>query len=286
MKSPGKKQMPRLEALPNVGKSIARDLRAIGITTPAQLRRRAPLSVFHELKTTMGRRHDPCVLYTLLSVRHFFETSESLPWWRFTAQGKAELLKPPSVRKHKNSTAGGTPPVKLDLQTDQKRLRAYVEKRIRDYAGHRNQGPGDAGDAIRLVTFGFYAEQGGYVNLVFDPRPDARMDGEWTLYLHTKRNTFAFPQWYSAYESICDGQVVPLIRHDGTPGELQDSDGDEGVNRVFGEMIVDLMLSLREEGTLRKLPLAPAARMTQEEFDGRYAWPVPGTKETESLIAP
>jgi DNA transformation protein len=91
MKSYDSKQISRLEDLPNIGRSIANDLRAIGIKSPAELRKRAPLVVFDDLKDTMGRRHDPCVFYTLLSVKHFFDTSESLPWWRFTAQGRKTL---------------------------------------------------------------------------------------------------------------------------------------------------------------------------------------------------
>ena len=91
MKSPASKQISRLEDLPNIGRHIADDLRAIGITSPAVLRRRAPLTVFNDLKATMGRRHDPCVFYTLLSVKHFFDTAESLAWWRFTAEGKRTL---------------------------------------------------------------------------------------------------------------------------------------------------------------------------------------------------
>jgi hypothetical protein len=99
MKSHLPKQISHLEDLPNIGRQIANDLRAIGIATPAQLRKRAPLAVFNELKATMGRRHDPCVFYTLLSVRHFFDSAKSLPWWRFTAQGKAELSKQPTHSK-------------------------------------------------------------------------------------------------------------------------------------------------------------------------------------------
>lgn len=93
MKSHPPKQISRLEDLPNIGRQIATALRAIGIATPAQLRKRAPLAVFRQLKAPMGRRHDPCVFYTLLSVRHFFDSAESLPWWHFTTQGKAELNK-------------------------------------------------------------------------------------------------------------------------------------------------------------------------------------------------
>jgi DNA transformation protein len=91
MKAHASKQISRLENLPNIGSSIANDLRAIGIKSPVELRKREPLAVFNDLKDTMGRRHDPCVFYTLLSVKHFFDTSESLPWWRFTAQGKETL---------------------------------------------------------------------------------------------------------------------------------------------------------------------------------------------------
>jgi hypothetical protein len=40
----------------------------------------------------MGHRHDPCVLYTLISVKHFLKSGEALPWWNFTAEGK-NLLK-------------------------------------------------------------------------------------------------------------------------------------------------------------------------------------------------
>lgn len=93
MTSHASKQISRLEDLPNIGRNIANDLRAIGITSPAELRKKVPLTVFNDLKDTMGRRHDPCVFYTLLSVKHFFATSESLPWWRFATEGKNTLNK-------------------------------------------------------------------------------------------------------------------------------------------------------------------------------------------------
>jgi len=78
----------QLEDLPNIGKAIAADLRRIGILRPDQLAKRKPIAIFHELSTVMGHRHDPCVLYTLLSVKHFLESGEALPWWNFTAEGK------------------------------------------------------------------------------------------------------------------------------------------------------------------------------------------------------
>ena len=81
----------RLEDIPNIGKSIAADLRSQGILTPAELAMRDPLTIYHALKDCMGKRHDPCVLYTLMAAKHFLESGESIPWWSFTDQGKRLL---------------------------------------------------------------------------------------------------------------------------------------------------------------------------------------------------
>lgn len=81
----------RLEDLPNIGKSIAADLRGLGIQTPQELARRVPLDVYLQLGQAMGKRHDPCVFYTLLSAEHFLKTSEAVPWWKFTEEGKRQL---------------------------------------------------------------------------------------------------------------------------------------------------------------------------------------------------
>jgi Pathogenicity locus len=81
----------RLEDLPNIGKSIAADLRSIGILQAAQLADREPLVVFQQLAEVMGHRHDPCVLYTLISVQHYLQGAEARPWWHYTAEGKQML---------------------------------------------------------------------------------------------------------------------------------------------------------------------------------------------------
>ena len=80
-----------LTDLPNIGKAIAADLKKIGINSSSDIEKRNPLSIFEELRTVMGKRHDPCVYYTLLSVKHFLRTGESLPWWKFTEQGKIDF---------------------------------------------------------------------------------------------------------------------------------------------------------------------------------------------------
>lgn len=84
-------QPNRLEDLPNIDKAIAADLRSLGILSPEQLARQEPLATYKALAAVMGKRLDPCVLYTLLAVAHFQKTGERLPWWHFTAQGKQLL---------------------------------------------------------------------------------------------------------------------------------------------------------------------------------------------------
>ena len=81
----------KLEDLPNIGRKIAADLRRIGIHTPGDLRGKDLLQVYRSLETVMGPRHDPCVYYTLLSVGHYFAEGRSVPWWKFTAEGKKHL---------------------------------------------------------------------------------------------------------------------------------------------------------------------------------------------------
>jgi Pathogenicity locus len=89
----------RLEDLPNIGASIAGDLRGLGIHSPAELAAQDPLAIYLRLTTPMGQRHDPCVLYTLMAARHYLETGEALVWWKFTDAGMRLLGVP--VKTHR-----------------------------------------------------------------------------------------------------------------------------------------------------------------------------------------
>jgi len=81
----------KLTDLPNIGKATARDLGAIGIHSPGQLARRDPMATFRELAGVMGSRHDPCVLYMLLSAHRYLNGGPALPWWAFTEEGRSLL---------------------------------------------------------------------------------------------------------------------------------------------------------------------------------------------------
>ena len=79
----------RLEQLPNIGPSLAADLRLIGIGTPAELRGKDPFVLYQKLCAATGQRQDPCVLDTFMAATDFMRGAQAQPWWAYTAQRKA-----------------------------------------------------------------------------------------------------------------------------------------------------------------------------------------------------
>jgi hypothetical protein len=80
-----------LEQLPNIGPSLAADLRLIGITEPGALREADGLALYRRLCEATGRRQDPCVLDTFLAITDFMRGAPPSPWWRYTAQRKQQV---------------------------------------------------------------------------------------------------------------------------------------------------------------------------------------------------
>jgi hypothetical protein len=81
----------RLTDLPNVGPSLANDLRLIGIDEPGQLVGRCSFEMYATLCEKTGVRHDPCVLDVFMSITSFMDGGAAKPWWYFTAQRKLAL---------------------------------------------------------------------------------------------------------------------------------------------------------------------------------------------------
>ena len=83
-----------LTDIPNIGKSIAQDLRGLGVSTPSDVAAMDPVAMYDALRTPMGHRHDPCVLDTFLAAKEFMNGGPVLPWWHFTPIRKANKLIP------------------------------------------------------------------------------------------------------------------------------------------------------------------------------------------------
>jgi len=83
----GDKKSNRLEAVPGIGKSLARDLRDLGINDVSGLRRHDPEKMYSDLCRLRGVRQDPCVLYVFRSAVYFARTDnpdpELVKWWNW-----------------------------------------------------------------------------------------------------------------------------------------------------------------------------------------------------------
>jgi DNA transformation protein len=82
-------QARTLTDIPNIGESIAADLRAAGIATPDDVRRMEPFTVYERMRGPMGSRYDPCVLDVFLAAHDFMNGGPAQPWWHFTPRRKA-----------------------------------------------------------------------------------------------------------------------------------------------------------------------------------------------------
>jgi hypothetical protein len=90
-RSSERRDVARLQDIPNVGTAIAGDLRRLGITLPAELRGRDPYAMYDDLCRITGQRHDPCLLDSFISAVRYMEGAPKTPWWKYTAEHKREL---------------------------------------------------------------------------------------------------------------------------------------------------------------------------------------------------
>ncbi len=79
-----------LQQIPNVGPAMGYDLVRLGIRRADDLVGRNPDDLYQELGRMDGVQHDPCVRDTMAAVVAYAETGESVPWWHFSAQRKAD----------------------------------------------------------------------------------------------------------------------------------------------------------------------------------------------------
>jgi len=85
------RQVEKLEDIPNIGKSIAGDLRLIGIKQPSDLPGQDPFQLYEKLCRKTKVRHDPCVIDAFISAVRYMEGGPKTPWWKFTAERKRLL---------------------------------------------------------------------------------------------------------------------------------------------------------------------------------------------------
>lgn len=77
-----------LQEIPGVGKSIAKDLRALGIMKVADLRGRSPERLYHQSNGLRGVVQDRCLLYAFRCAVYYATEPKPKPrllkWWNWS----------------------------------------------------------------------------------------------------------------------------------------------------------------------------------------------------------
>ena len=81
----------RLEDIPNIGPSIADDLRGLDIFEPAQLVGLDPYDLYRRVSERAGVVMDPCLCDVFIAAVRFMEGGPVRPWWYYTPERKARL---------------------------------------------------------------------------------------------------------------------------------------------------------------------------------------------------
>ena len=91
MQTVSRAEITDLEEIPNVGPSIAANMRLIGIMSPQDLLGKDPYTMHDDLCHITGVRHDPCVIDVFIAAVRFMAGEPAKPWWKFTSERKQAI---------------------------------------------------------------------------------------------------------------------------------------------------------------------------------------------------
>ncbi|WP_182866925.1 hypothetical protein [Stieleria mannarensis] len=159
---------------------------------------------------------------------------------------------------------------RLNLKTDQRKIRKYITKRVKSYAKSPSPALGDPGDPIGRISLEFDLEYEGFVDLVFDTRPDAAEADEFVEDTGDRLDLF---HWYEGTERFAgDNLPLTITLLDGSKVVIgSDSDG-EAYDKHIGSMLRETLIELRHEGAFSKLPIADPCVFTVGGVHTNYSW--------------
>ncbi len=169
--------------------------------------------------------------------------------------------------------------MRLDLQRDFADIYAHLADRVRGFDPSGSNVLGDPGP-LKAVEVGFEYAQAGWLVVVFDTRPNAEPDGEWTSLI--EGNELERRHWLEAGEANMEGPIT-VVQLDGTEAELPT--GTE-LAEILGEVVKAVVLKARADGVFAGLPKAPGCELGVEHFSGAYGWPVYEERGQDNLAEP
>jgi hypothetical protein len=155
----------------------------------------------------------------------------------------------------------------LDLRRDFSEIYDHLTDRVRNFNPSGGNVLGEPGP-VQAIEVGFEYAQAGWLVVVFDTRPNAEPDGEWTSLIDG--NMLERRHWLEAGEAQMEGPIN-VVQFDGTEAKLPS--GTE-MAEILGELVKSAVLKARADGVFAGLPKAPGCELSVEHFGGTYGWPM------------
>jgi hypothetical protein len=165
----------------------------------------------------------------------------------------------------------------IDIREDVPELLEYVRRRVDEHvakAANVKKLP-----PVKMIEFGFEFGQANWVALVFDTRPDAEPDGEWTREIDDVM--LPRPKWPIWHELPEDAHVY-FIDLAGQKVDVMENP-DEIICNIVGEAMKHVLLTARQQGAFNKLPKADKCELGVENMEGFYGWPAYEDRGKENL---
>lgn len=167
----------------------------------------------------------------------------------------------------------------IDIRKDVPDFLAYIRRRVAEHvaASKKLKKP----KLVTRIDFGFEFGQGNELWLVFDTRPDAEPDGEWTLQVG-KVAALARPKW-PIWHELPDEEVVFFIDLKGEKVNVMKSP-DKKICKIVGEAMKHALMEAREAGEFARLPKAERCEIGVENMEGYYGWPKYEDRGKKNLV--
>lgn len=167
----------------------------------------------------------------------------------------------------------------IDIRQDVPDFVAYIRKRVAEQVAtsRKLKKP----KQVTRIDFGFEFGQGNELWLVFDTRPNAEPDGEWTMQVD-KVAPLARSNW-PIWHELPDDEIVFFIDLNGEKVNVMKSP-DKKICKIVGDAMKHALIEARKDGVFEQLPKAERCEMSVENMEGYYGWPKYKDRGKENLV--
>lgn len=167
----------------------------------------------------------------------------------------------------------------IDIREDVPDFLVYIRQRVSEYvaASKKLKNP----KPVTQIDFGFEFGQGNELWLVFDTRPNAEPDGQWTVQVD-KVPALKRPKW-PIWHELPDDEVVFFVDLNGEKINVMKSP-DKKICKIVGEAMKQALIAARDGGMFKRLLTAEHCEMGVENMEGFYGWPKYKDRGKENLV--